>query len=182
MHAAQSQLGIIDRLNRGRQREGFGRWVPADMHDRTHLLLPLTADLIERDGLADGVHVFRRGGEVVHSNVRGADGRWQHPAGTTREVLEAERERPWSAEEVTRFSRDRARSADLTPDTERLLSKVDRLARPRLHEYRQRTGTRVQQRRPPATGVAHGGSRPRNRSEQRGRWSAERDRDGGLSR
>ncbi|WP_327311753.1 zeta toxin family protein [Streptomyces sp. NBC_01243] len=73
-------------------------------HDTCAAALPAALADIEAGRLADRVVVVRRAGEVLYTNERVPGGRWQRPAGA-REVLLAERARPWSAAETGAFRR-----------------------------------------------------------------------------
>ncbi|UVN59437.1 zeta toxin family protein [Streptomyces albus] len=69
--------------------------------------LPEVLADIEARHLADRVVVVRRAAEVLYANELALDGRWSRPAGA-REVLLAERSRPWSAAETGVFRRQLA--------------------------------------------------------------------------
>ena len=105
VHEARSLLSVVDRYQREHDTNGAGRWVKPEHHDRSYAGVLATADRVDAERLADTVLVVRRGGDVVHSNQRTADG-WERPPGI-RQAIEAERARPWTAAETTDFH-DRA--------------------------------------------------------------------------
>ncbi|MGW2107624.1 zeta toxin family protein [Streptomyces sp. NPDC001948] len=100
---AVSQLGVLDRYLRLAE-EGRARYVGWDNHDTCAVALPAALADIEAGRLADRVVVVRRAGEVLYANERVPGGRWQRSPGA-REVLLAERARPWSAAETGVFRR-----------------------------------------------------------------------------
>jgi UDP-N-acetylglucosamine kinase len=101
IHGARSRLGILDRYQSGHEMNGYGRYVPAEIHQRAYPGLLATADRIDREHLVDAVHVFLRSGEqVYHNSVH--DGRWQQPA-ATRHAIEQARALPWTADEIAQF-------------------------------------------------------------------------------
>jgi predicted ABC-type ATPase len=152
VHESQSQLGIMERFLDGRQEAGYGRWIGADQHDQIYQDMLGTADAIEAQGLADALHVYRRGeAEPVFTNER-KKGVWQHQIGSTRWAIESERNRPWTDREVNHFVRGYNRLAALAQrplkdhfkaiplmasnEGRRLLAKLHHTAGPKLAEHR----------------------------------------------
>jgi hypothetical protein len=105
LHEARSLLSVVDRYQRERDTNGAGRWVKPENHDRAYAGVLATADRVDAERLADTVLVVRRGGDVLYTNHRTADG-WERPPGI-RQAVEVERARPWTTAETTDF-RDRA--------------------------------------------------------------------------
>jgi predicted ABC-type ATPase len=151
VHEAQSQLGIMERFNDGRQEVGYGRWIGAAQHDQIYRDMLGTADAIEAQGLADAVHIYRRGdAEPVFTNER-KDGVWSHQPGSSRWAIETERNRPWTDREVNHFVRgwnklaalanrplkDHFKAMPLMASNEgrRLLGRLQEMAAPKLAEH-----------------------------------------------
>lgn len=103
---AVSQLGVLDRYLRLAE-EGRARYVGWDNHDACAAALPAVLTDLEAGRLADKVVVVRRASEVLYANELTPQGHWRHPAGA-REVLLAERLRPWNAAETGVFRRQLA--------------------------------------------------------------------------
>ncbi|MEO3978017.1 zeta toxin family protein [Streptomyces sp. CAU 1734] len=100
---AVSQLGVLDRYLRLAE-EGRARYVGWGNHDACAAALPAALADVEAGCLADRVTVVRRAGEVLYTNRRTPEGRWDRPPGA-REALLVERLRPWSAAETGVFRR-----------------------------------------------------------------------------
>ncbi|TCC20237.1 zeta toxin family protein [Kribbella speibonae] len=160
VHESQSQLGIMERFNDSRQEVGYGRWISAEQHDQLYKQMLDTADAIEAQGVADGVHVYRRGeAEPVFTNER-KNGAWRHQIGSTRWAIETERNRPWTDREVNHFVRGYNKLAALarrplkdhfkamplmaTREGHRLLAKLHQTAAPKLAEHQRLTALRAQ--------------------------------------
>jgi hypothetical protein len=107
---AMADLGVLDRYQQERAAFGGGRFV-ADP-DRSYSGVLATAEMIDVEGLADEVYVYARGGRQLHGNVLTGQGRWARPAQTAA-VIDAERERRWTAEETRWFV---GRVAELAAD------------------------------------------------------------------
>jgi hypothetical protein len=160
VHESQSQLGIIERFNDSRQEVGYGRWIDAGQHDRIYHDMLNTADAIEAQGVADAVHVYRRGeAEPVFTNEQ-KNGVWRHQIGSSRWAIETERNRPWTDREVNHFVRgynkldalarrplkDHFKAMPLmaTREGHRLLAKLHQTAAPKLAEHHRLTALRAQ--------------------------------------
>ena len=102
VHQAQSRLGILTRYQDGRDSEqGFGRYVPAELHDAAYRGVLDTVERVEAEQLVDAVRVFRRDGDELYTN-RLDDGEWRQPP-AARSVIETERARPWTPAELDQF-------------------------------------------------------------------------------
>jgi predicted ABC-type ATPase len=160
VHESQSQLGIMERFNDGREEVGYGRWIPGEQHDQMYEGTLHVADAIEAQGLADAVHVYRRGeAEPVFTNER-KNGVWQHQPGSTSWQIRSERNRPWTDREANHFVRGYNKLAELarrplkdhfkqpplmaTQQGRDLLGKLHRLAAPKMAEHQRLTQQRLQ--------------------------------------
>ncbi|WP_116246277.1 zeta toxin family protein [Nocardiopsis sp. FIRDI 009] len=100
-HSSNSAFGIVDRYERSRRDQGFGRWISPQDHDRFYLGVPNSVEFLETHRLVDSVFVLSRLGEVLYANHLTGEGDWlTEPFG--RIALEAERGRRdlWRAEEA----------------------------------------------------------------------------------
>ncbi|WP_306365831.1 zeta toxin family protein [Nocardiopsis sp. CC223A] len=92
VHASVSRFAIVDRYQRSREQQGFGRWLPEHLHDRFYQGVPNTVEFLETHRLVDSLYVLSREGEVLYANHLDADGDWRaEPFG--RIALEAQRGR-----------------------------------------------------------------------------------------
>jgi hypothetical protein len=98
---AMADLGVLDRYRQERAAFGGGRFV-ADP-DRSYPGVLATAEMIDAGHLADEVYVYARGGRQLYSNVLVGPSRWAYPANAPT-AIDAERERPWTAEETRWFA------------------------------------------------------------------------------
>lgn len=101
-HESNSLLGIADRYQKSRDRNGFGRWVGRGPHDDFYRNIPEVAHDLESRGLVDSIYVTNRDGQILYENHRGSDGRMRDPLGA-RDTIKAERDRQPTAEETERF-------------------------------------------------------------------------------
>lgn len=92
-----STLGIHQRYEQMVADRGHGRFTVPASHEAAYRAMPGTLEAIERDRLADRVAVYARGGVQLYENTLQA-GQWSRSPGA-REVVEAERQRPWSSGE-----------------------------------------------------------------------------------
>lgn len=101
VHPARSLLSAVDRFH---QREaasiGDGVWFDPAWHDRHVDGTRKAIEAIERDGLADELHIAERGGQFVYSNrLLSRDPiQWENEPGGV-EALDAVRSRAWTDEE-----------------------------------------------------------------------------------
>ncbi len=130
-HEALSLQGIVDRYHRDRRSViGYGRWIPPQWHDAAYPGVLETADRIDALQAADSIYVIRRDGVLLHVNHLEAGGEWALGA-ATRQVVEAERARPWTLQESAQFLQKQGRlrqelSAEWTP----VLDSIDRRSIP----------------------------------------------------
>ena len=132
--AAESRLGMLERYQIGYERVGVGRYVAEEVHDARYQHGLVAADWLDADPRVSAAAVSRRGvTEPVHRNQRGPDGRWTLPV-ASRQVLDAERNRPWTLEESRAFLRHyHSLTARMAPDWRRALASVREAAAPLLH-------------------------------------------------
>lgn len=105
-----SQLGALQRYWEQRQHLGGGRFAADPGASDPGILA--TAEMIDREHLADIVEVHRRGDTAaVYRNVLTGRGRWQNQPRTP-EALTAEWNRPWDREESIWFAERCAELAD----------------------------------------------------------------------
>lgn len=112
---ALSRLGVLQRYQQQKAARGHGRFSTSETHDAGYAGLLDTADAIDRDGLADAVTVYRRGGTAVYANRLNPTGRWREPP-ATRAAIEAERRRAWTPAESETFHGDLGKVADALGD------------------------------------------------------------------
>jgi predicted ABC-type ATPase len=96
----RSRLGVLQRYQDQRDSVGAGRYVPPQVQRDAYTGLLDTVDRVERDRLADAVHVYSRGGHQLYTNRSSPNGSERPPA--ARAAIETERARPWTAEEAQR--------------------------------------------------------------------------------
>jgi hypothetical protein len=107
--SAMSNQGIVSRYHEQVADRGHGRLTVQANADRAYAGILDLADLIDRERLADGVGVFRRGEAVTrYSNRLNPAGQWETRL-ALRAVLEHKRDRPWTAEESADFLHTHAR-------------------------------------------------------------------------
>ncbi|BBH68364.1 hypothetical protein ACTI_50490 [Actinoplanes sp. OR16] len=132
VHETASRLSVLSRYQEGRADVGYGRYVPESFQRDAYAGLLSTMEHVEREHLADAVHVFLRDGTQVYGNALGADGRWVSPPGA-RAAVETGRARPWSPAEIEQFEGRAGELAEqLPPDLRGELRAVTEDARDRL--------------------------------------------------
>ncbi|WP_322770536.1 zeta toxin family protein [Frankia sp. Cr1] len=100
---AMSQQGVVHRYHEQVRDRGSGRLTVAENARRSYAGIPLLADLIDAERLADLVVVVRRGEvEPRYANQLGPDGNWTAPP-HLRAAVETERNRPWTPGETADF-------------------------------------------------------------------------------
>lgn len=101
VHHCMSVQGILMRYEGQKQDRGWARMTTDAAHQAGFDGLPITLARIEAEKLSDRISVMRRGGEVIYTNQL-ANGAWWHPP-RARSVLEEERQRPLTLEELTAY-------------------------------------------------------------------------------
>ncbi|MDA2809479.1 zeta toxin family protein [Nocardiopsis sp. RSe5-2] len=69
-NAADSRLGILHRYQRQRDREGYARWVPPELHDEFHENIPAVAEHLEASPNVDVLYIIDRDGLVIYNSER----------------------------------------------------------------------------------------------------------------
>lgn len=92
-----SEQGILQRYENQKADRGIGRMTTPEAHKAGLEGMLGTLDCIETDKLADRITIYRRGAEVIYSNVL-QDGQWINEP-RARAVVEAERKRPMTMQE-----------------------------------------------------------------------------------
>jgi hypothetical protein len=100
--AALSLLGNLGRYQVAHETTGAGRYVLPELHDARYAQLLQVADWLQDDPRVQAVSAYRRDGTLLQRNERGDDGGWQDPT-RLRQVIQAERERPWTVGESSDF-------------------------------------------------------------------------------
>lgn len=102
-HERDSTLGIYERYERGIVKDGHGRYVPQEFHDRSYSALPDTVREIEEQQLADRIQIFDRSGKCIHDNQLEHD-KWSKPGSA--DALEKGREQELTPEQIKEYSRE----------------------------------------------------------------------------
>lgn len=106
----RSKQAVIARYLDSRKSVGYGRMATHDMDNREYggvlKIADLADTLLMQYGYLDAVHVVRRGGQILETR----SGPMQT---STREVIEAERRRPWTREEGRVFIETQERIENL---------------------------------------------------------------------
>ncbi|WP_125264864.1 zeta toxin family protein [Streptomyces alboflavus] len=133
VHQALSQQGILHRYHEQVKDRGHGRLTVPEKAAASYSGMLDSANLIEREGLADYVAVYRRGeSEPRYANER-AHGGWRAKPGF-RQAIEDQRNRPLTPDETRDFLavQDYLR-AEMSPDFHPQLDIIERQATPLLH-------------------------------------------------
>jgi hypothetical protein len=97
--AAVSELGILERYQRGHETTGQGRIVAADLHDQRYAHLADVADWLDADPRISAQSIYQRGSaEPLHRNERLGNGELRQRV-ATRAVLEEVRNQPFTLEQ-----------------------------------------------------------------------------------
>ncbi|TAE31645.1 MAG: GNAT family N-acetyltransferase [Cytophagales bacterium] len=106
--AVSSRLGIYKRYENQIEREGQGRWVGMETHDRLYAQIPQTITLLETEQAIDRIHIYGRSigsvSPLLYENWL-ENGKW-HIALQASNALEECRNRPWSMVEKKRHIAD----------------------------------------------------------------------------
>ncbi|GAA3165302.1 hypothetical protein GCM10020001_107930 [Nonomuraea salmonea] len=113
--AALSRLSVLDRYQRMRETDGYGRLVAQEIHDTAFDGIPGTMRAIDDARYVDAVTIHRRDGEAVYRNELDEQGRWRRTP-RAREALEEVRGRPFTEEEARWFRETYERLSTRLPD------------------------------------------------------------------
>lgn len=103
---ATSRLGILQRYLHGLEASGCAHYTPREIHDAGYAGLLESADMVERERLADAVAVYARSGAQLYANHVTTADRWANAPGGLRAAIEAERSRGWTFDATVQFLRD----------------------------------------------------------------------------
>ena len=67
---ADSRLGILHRYQRQRDREGYARWVPPELHDEFYANIPAVAEHLAASPSVDVMYILDREGRVIYDSER----------------------------------------------------------------------------------------------------------------
>jgi hypothetical protein len=131
---AMSDQGILNRYYKQVKESGQGRLTVPEKAAAAYTGIPQLASLIESEGLAHHVTVYRRG-EDKPRYAHALTDRAQDPATSAgfAQAIEAERTRPWTPGETRDFLVVQDKLRDEMPEFSTQLDRVDALARPLLH-------------------------------------------------
>ena len=93
-----SWQGVLQRYENQKLDRGTGRMTTERAHRAGYEGLPVSLERIEREGLADRLTLYRRGGVPIYAN-QAKNGEWMN-APTGRDALEGERARPLTLDEL----------------------------------------------------------------------------------
>jgi len=102
-----SSLGIIQRYVAQKESRGVGRMTTPQAHQAALDGMLYTLDRLQDDRLADRLTIYRRGGEVIHEFDLSSPA--QPGAPRAREIVESERNRPFSPEVSAYVSKEHDR-------------------------------------------------------------------------
>jgi UDP-N-acetylglucosamine kinase len=130
---AHSRLGIVERYHLQRQAMGYGRLTPRQVHDRSFAGILRGAESVEQSSEVDEIAVLARNGEIV--GFRGAGQSALDTGVSTRDAIQFERERQWSALEIVSFRSRHQRLVDeMEPQWRGELEEIFGLAAPKCIE------------------------------------------------
>lgn len=98
-----SWQNVLQRYENGRGASGFGRMSLEGAHREAYEGLPRSLDKIEREKLADHLSIYARDNTLLYEN-RLENGQWKNPTRAS-EVVEQERNRPWTLSERFHYAR-----------------------------------------------------------------------------
>jgi len=114
----QSKLGIVDRYEEGKSKldengNGYGRWVPEDVHDEAYSGMVKSVGLIENKKLADAVCVHTREDKFIYENKRNEKGEYSQEKPHAVEKITHQREKEFSKEEQEKIEKSIAETESL---------------------------------------------------------------------
>jgi UDP-N-acetylglucosamine kinase len=98
-----SRLGILHRYHDQVQQLGHGRLTARSNHDASYTGVIQAARAIDQERLVDVATVYRRGNVQLGINYLTGPGQWRWPDVSIAQLVDAERHRPWSTDEVKAF-------------------------------------------------------------------------------
>ena len=103
-HERESLLSLYQKYEGQLATIGIGNKPKLAEHDEIYSKLPETLQRIEEEGLSDEIVIRDRKGNEKYSNHQ-ANGRWENEPQSS-QVLEASRNRVWTAEEIANYQED----------------------------------------------------------------------------
>lgn len=136
-----SWQGVLQRYENQKADRGYGRMTTPEAHQAAYTGLPSTVEKIEAQKLADRMTIYRRGGIVIYRNEL-ENGVWKKTA-HARQVIEAERIRPMTLQELREYSQGYEKLTSLLAKPERraTLTEVRAIDALRQHALRELTTT-----------------------------------------
>jgi len=95
----QSKLGIVDRYELGKNDEGYGRFVPENVHDEAYSGMLKSVEFIEEKELADAVCVHTRDDKFIYQNVKDENGKYSQESPHAVEKIRQQREKEFTPKE-----------------------------------------------------------------------------------
>lgn len=115
-----SWQGVLQRYESQQLDRGAGRMTTKEAHSAAYSGMLETLARIETEKLADHVKVYQRGGVLIYAN-EATEGRWSFPP-EARQLVEAERSRPFTTEERADYAKGFDKLAELVSRPERRAS------------------------------------------------------------
>ena len=103
-HERESLLSLYQKYEGQLATIGIGNKPKLAEHDEIYSKLPETLQRIEEEGLSDEIVIHDRKGNEIYRNHQ-AKGRWEKEPQSS-QVLEASRNRVWTAEEIANYQED----------------------------------------------------------------------------
>ncbi|BAL86505.1 putative zeta toxin [Actinoplanes missouriensis 431] len=128
---ALSRLGIVHRYHDQVQELGHGRLTAQSNHDASYHGVAAAARAIDQDRIVDAATVYRRGNQELITNQLTDGGNWRWPDRSIARTIDIERNRPWTAEETSAFTRTLAKlGREMGPAWHDELASIGKLALP----------------------------------------------------
>jgi hypothetical protein len=93
-----STIGIHERYESQKEKDGFGRWTAQESHDASYVNMPRTIETLEKTPFLSSVSVLDRDNSVLYENSRVPGGDWKHPVGGASRAIRMFRDAPLSDE------------------------------------------------------------------------------------
>lgn len=125
VHERYSIWGIHKRYEKEKIVRGHGRFVPMEYHQECFQQLPITAEIVEQQGLVNRIEVYSRNGAKLFSNVM-TDGNWSKPVGA-RASIEGERDRRLEESEIDEYKESWNRVFEYMEDRKAPSKEIDEI-------------------------------------------------------
>ena len=103
VHEKVSRLGVIDRYEKQKERNGYGRLTSMESHDEAARNLPNTASAIEQKSPIDSISVYNRACECLYRNDHCQEK--TSPGKDVKTAIRSEVQRPLSVEEQKTYKK-----------------------------------------------------------------------------